>query len=335
MHKQIIFYGAPGTGKSYAVDQMIGSRPGNPEVIRVTIHPEYTYMDFVGQLLPSKNAGSGSYFEFVPGPFTVALQTAYMDLNREVYLVLEELSRGNAAAIFGDILQLLDRNELFQSRYPIYNSNIASVIPSLCDEEISLPSNLNIIGTVNVNDQNVFAMDTAFKRRFDWEYVSSKPAKDANGNIDLKLNNPKMSLYRSSDSSVETTWLAFYVSLNSFIVDKKEGMGRSEDKQIGQFFLSFSDKLVQQSHSTDSDKANRAARVIDAAIRNKLLLYLWEDVQGSSAFSQAKSLFHPDIASFDDLYFGYGKRQVFSSEFIDSFLLPKKDAYPFPDSEQQ
>ena len=119
MHKQTIYYGAPGTGKSYAVDEMIASRPGNPQAIRVTVHPEFTYMDFVGQLLPSKNTKDGSYFEFAPGPFTVALKAAYADLNREVYLVLEELSRGNVAAIFGDVFQLLDRDEYLKSRYPI------------------------------------------------------------------------------------------------------------------------------------------------------------------------------------------------------------------------
>ena len=270
MHKQTICIVALETGKSFAVDKLIESRPGNPQVVRVTIHPEYTYMDFVGQLLPSRNAGNGSYFEFVPGPFTVALKAAYADLNKENVLVLEELSRGNAAAIFGDIFQLLDRDELFQSRYPIYNSNIASVIPSLCDEEIVLPSNLNIIGIVNVNDQNVFAMDTAFKRRFDWEYVSSKPAENADGAIDLTLNNPKIIISGGSEPFIETTWLSFYVSLNQFIVDKKQGMGRSEDKQIGQFFLSFSDKLVKLSH-LKVGKAAKASKAIDSAIRNKLL----------------------------------------------------------------
>lgn len=333
MHKQTIYYGAPGTGKSYAVDEMIASRPGNPQAIRVTVHPEFTYMDFVGQLLPSKNTKDGSYFEFAPGPFTVALKAAYADLNREVYLVLEELSRGNVAAIFGDVFQLLDRDEYFKSRYPIYNSNIASVIPSLNDDEVGIPSNLNIIGTVNVNDQNVFAMDTAFKRRFDWEYVSSRPVENADGTINKKLNNPKVLIDGEGGKIVETTWQAFYVALNKYIVDKKLGMGRSEDRQIGQFFLSFSDKLVEQSHSEDEGKAKRAQSVIESAIKNKLLLYLWEDVQGSSSFGQSKSLFDSNVTSYDELYFGYGHGQVFNSEFINAFLIPHKDAYPYASGE--
>ena len=333
MHKQVIYYGAPGTGKSYAVDKLVKSRPGNPAIVRVTIHPEYTYMDFVGQLLPSKAAINGSYFEFVSGPFTVALKEAYADLNREVYLILEELSRGNVAAIFGDVFQLLDRDEYFKSRYPVYNANIASMIPSLCGDEISLPSNLNIIGTVNVNDQNVFAMDTAFKRRFDWEYISSEPAKNAMGNTDSKLNNVKLIVDNIEGAKIQTNWLSFYVALNRYIVDKNRGMGRSEDKQIGQFFLSFSDHIVDMSYSSDPGIAAKAQKTVDSAIRNKLLLYLWEDVQGSSSFMRGKSLFNVDVVSFDDLYYGYGTRQIFSSDFIDSFLEPHKNDYPYPSNE--
>ena len=118
------------------------------------------------------------HFTFKEEPFTQALMEAYADSSKEVFLILEELSRGNVAAIFGDIFQLLDRDSHFVSRYPIRNKNIADKIPSLLTDEVKLPSNFNIICTVNMNDQNVFPMDTAFKRRFDWEYISIDPVID-------------------------------------------------------------------------------------------------------------------------------------------------------------
>ncbi|WP_199219392.1 AAA family ATPase, partial [Staphylococcus haemolyticus] len=109
--------------------------------------------------------------------FTRALKEAFEEFDKPVYLVIEEVSRGNVAAIFGDIFQLLDRDEYFQSKYPIRNKDVANEIVELDNDMVYLPSNFNIIGTVNTNDQSVFPMDTAFKRRFDWEYVSVKPVK--------------------------------------------------------------------------------------------------------------------------------------------------------------
>lgn len=331
MHEQLILFGAPGTGKSYEIKDRLATY-GDDKKFRVTIHPEYLYTDFVGQLLPDTSAGATSPFTFKEGPFTQALMEAYADSSKEVFLILEELSRGNVAAIFGDIFQLLDRDSHFVSRYPIRNKNIADKIPTLTTDEVKLPSNFNIICTVNMNDQNVFPMDTAFKRRFEWEYISTDPIVDKiTGVRDSHLNNPKMKIAIDSirTNDLITTWQSFYMALNKFITDKQNGMGKKEDKQVGQFFINFNDALVLDSHSAISATADVAAEKINKMIKNKLLIYLWQDVQGVTSMKSSVSLFDRAINSYDDLYKKYGTDKVFSDEFINGFLVPALTSYPY------
>lgn len=325
MYEQKIYFGAPGTGKSFIIDKHL--RDENvPEhkVFRVVIHPEYSYSDFVGQLLPintlSENGENKINFKFQTGPFTRALAEAYSDYSQNVYLVIEELSRGNAAAIFGDIFQLLDRNEHFESRYTINNKNIAGEIISLTGDDIKLPSNFNILCTVNMNDQNVYPMDTAFKRRFEWEYVSSKPVKKFGSNTaDEKLNNPRIYIDNGTEK-IKTNWISFYTTLNAFITDKINGLGKNEDRQVGQFFLEFNNEVAQLSYSNDEEKRNSAKTKIDMLVKNKLLLYLWQDVQSCGLAGNRNNLFNKNINSYDDLYEKYGKEQVFSDIFIRSLM---------------
>lgn len=329
MYEQVILFGAPGTGKSFLIKERLKA-VRDDKIFRVTIHPEYMYSDFVGQILPvSTSTGTG--FEFKEGPFTRALAEAYSDLREDVYLVIEELSRGNVAAIFGDIFQLLDRDKHFESRYAIRNKDIADKIPSLVTDEIKLPSNFNIICTVNMNDQNVFPMDTAFKRRFSWEYISTAPVEDAAGIIDKKKNNPSISISVDTDTTHDliTTWQSFYMALNYFITDKEKGLGRKEDKQVGQFFIEFDDNLISNSHSSIVTEAEDAKQKINTIIKNKLLMYLWQDVQGSSGFKGAVTMFAPAITSYDVLYNSYGKDKVFSDAFIDDFLKPNLVSFPY------
>ncbi len=331
MHKQLILFGAPGTGKSFEIKDRLATY-GDDKKFRVTIHPEFLYTDFVGQLLPDTTPGAATPFTFKEGPFTRALMEAYADSNKEVFLILEELSRGNVAAIFGDVFQLLDRDSHFESRYPIRNKNIADKIPTLTTDEVKLPSNFNIICTVNMNDQNVFPMDTAFKRRFDWVYVSTDPVVDkTTGARDSHLNNPKVKVavdaVRSND--LLTTWHSFYMALNKFITDKEHGLGKKEDKQVGQFFIDFNATLVSDSHSTILKVADSANEKINRMIKNKLLIYLWQDVQGVSMMKSGTSLFDKSINSYDELYKKFGKDKVFSDEFIDNFLTPGLMAFPY------
>lgn len=299
-----IYYGAPGTGKSYSVTESISEF--YPEIMngfdncefvyRTTLHPEYSYSDFVGQLMPVKK-GEHITYDFTPGVFSLALKKALNNPNNYVFLVLEELSRANVAAVFGDLFQLLDRTN-GRSDYSITNSLIANyVYRSITDSQeidfserkIYLPKNLVIIGTVNTNDQNVFVMDTAFKRRFEWEYVSTDPVYGENRE---EKNNP--SIDYKKDSSVK--WWDFYLSINYYITAI---MNLSEDKQIGQFFIKF---------ENDSSRNQ-------SMIQNKLLQYLWEDVQKAT---YGKDLFASQINSFSELYrkFGDGEN-VFSDDFLE------------------
>ena len=331
MYDQLILFGAPGTGKSYEIKERLASYPDDKK-FRVTIHPEFLYTDFIGQLLPDTAPGAPSTFTFKEGPFTRALMEAYADSSKEVFLILEELSRGNVAAIFGDIFQLLDRDTHFVSRYPIRNKDIADKIPTLTTDEIKLPSNFNIICTVNTNDQSVYPMDTAFKRRFNWEYVSIEPVKDkTTGNRNTQLNNPRMRIAVDSNrgNDLITTWQSFYMALNSFITDRNAGLGKKEDKQVGQFFLSFSKSLITDSHSYNQTVSDSADKKINQNIKNKLLLYLWQDIHGASLNSTGKSLFTNDITSFGVLYDRYGNEKVFSDDFINNFLIPGLSQYPY------
>lgn len=299
---QKIYYGAPGTGKSYEISKYLKEKQiSNEYIFRVTFHPEYTYSDFVGQILPTvKRSGENKgeiLYDFEKGVFTLALEKAYQDTSKEVFLVIEEMSRGNCSAIFGDIFQLLDREnagiEKGWSKYFINNPIIAKDIIALNDDRVKLPANLSILGTVNTSDQNVFVMDTAFKRRFEWEYISTKPAKE-NGinlnNVDIDLNNGK--------TTIKTNWIDLYGVLNKFI-SSSEKLGLGEDKQIGQFFIEF---------DGENDRKK---------FKNKLLHYLWFDIQEATYKTEVK-LFDGSITNFSDLYDKYeADEKIFSDDFFD------------------
>lgn len=305
-----IYYGAPGTGKSYSVSEEIKSIYPNyieeesaDYVVRTSLHPEYTYSDFVGQVMPVKN-GEDITYDFKPGVFTNALKKAIELPGQAVYLVLEELSRANVAAVFGDLFQLLDRNDNGVSQYKISNPIIAKEIHgNNCEnDDIRLPANLLIRGTVNTNDQNVFVMDTAFKRRFEWEYVSTEPVIGANGEF---LNNPEIEYQRGS----KVSWCEFYQAVNDYITSEME---LGEDKQIGQFFIKFADQGYSERNQT--------------LIKNKLLQYLWEDVDKASFNAR---LFSSAIKNFSTLYkmFGSGER-VFSTLFLNNLGTPNSNTTP-------
>lgn len=296
----VIYYGVPGTGKSYAIDQLL-KEVKNENKFRITFHPEYTYNDFIGQLLPTiikegEHKGDITY-SFQKGPFTLALEKAYDTPQEAIYLIIEEMSRGNCSAIFGDIFQLLDRvkygDKKDWSRYFVNNEVIAKDITRISDGRIKIPSNLYIIGTVNTSDQNVFVMDTAFKRRFEWKYISTKPVptnKPYLNSVELSFHNGK--------EFITINWINLYGVLNKFI-SSSEKLGLGEDKQIGQFFIEFDGK---------NDKEE---------IKNKLLHYLWFDIQEATYKTEVK-LFDDSITSFSDLYDKYeDDKKIFSDDFFD------------------
>ena len=301
---QKIYYGAPGTGKSYSVTKLIEEYYGedninNPNVIRTTIYQDYSYYDFIGSLIPITDEENKITYNFKPGPFTIALHRALLNPEAAVFLVVEEMSRGNIASIFGDTFQLLDRKNGV-SEYAIDNEIVSRYlkINDIKDDEIInmnkiyLPKNLHIIGTVNTSDQNVNVMDTAFKRRFSFEYTSVDPVKDSNGN---DLNNAKFSL-----GATELNWIKLYKTLNEFIVGE---LKLNEDKQLGQFFIKFKENETLNKNE----------------IKDKLLQYLWYDVQ-NARISTHYSIFDDRINTFGQLYKDFEEnKNVFSSTFMEKY----------------
>lgn len=313
---QVMYYGAPGTGKSYRIASLIKeSYPGyteyddNPYVFRTTIYRDYSYFDFVGNIMPVTKEGKVSY-EFVPGIFTTSLCTALrtQDRNIDVYLMLEEMSRGDIASIFGDIFQLLDRDDTGKSMYGINNKSIYEYLilngVIKAGHKIIIPSNLHIIGTVNTSDQNVNVIDTAFKRRFDFKYIGVDPILvnpiPVDGKDDEYVNN-----FDIKFTDTETyEWVKLYQAINHIIIND---LGLAEDKQLGPFFLK--DK---GNDDANKDKGNDDANREQVA--DKLLHYLWQDVERVSY--TGASLFDDSIKSFSQLYSTFKHKKNILSEAV-------------------
>lgn len=334
-----MYFGAPGTGKSFSIKNFIfdefkkdpiykteeweknilDDKRDNPNVFRTTLHPEFSYNDFVGQLQPKKN-GKLITYDFVPKIFTQALTAAIRHPKAPIFLILEELSRANVAAVFGDIFQLLDRSIDGSSEYSIDNDSILQGIEDIYQsyvvegteddrevyggygdrgKKIFIPNNLFIIGTVNTSDQNVFVMDTAFKRRFEFEYMDAnelvydeyEDEQKTKGIKGKEKNNFNIKLVSASDKvqELDTNWIDLYRKLNSFITAKEgKGLELSEDKQLGQFFIKF------EEDTPENKKFN------EAQLYGKLLQYLWEDIKLAS-YSD-KQLFDIDLDTFSQAY---------------------------------
>lgn len=236
-----IFYGTPGCGKSYHIQHNILEKENYaPEnVIRTTFYQDYSNTDFVGQILPKieKDEKSGKEtvkYIFNPGPFTLALIRAISNPTEKVALVVEEINRGNAPAIFGDIFQLLDRDSDGISEYGIVNVSVLDYLNDYVFEvngekkkyifkEIKIPGNMDIFATMNTSDQNVYTLDTAFVRRWDKEKVKNSFADCAFSGTNVP--------------GMDYTWQEFVTAINNHIAKHLEDLQVNEDKQIGVFFV--------------------------------------------------------------------------------------------------
>lgn len=275
--ENVIYYGAPGCGKSYYVDKTVLNDQDYPKtkgrkesVFRTTFYADYTNTDFVGQILPHVTKNSVTY-KFVPGPFTLALAYAKQHPDVKVALVIEELNRGNAPSIFGDIFQLLDRDEKGVSRYPITNLNIQSYTGI---SEVVIPGNLYIYATMNTSDQNVFTLDTAFKRRWKFKKISNKFENDQIG--------------KKIVPGIGCIWKDFVETINKHIIDNQVSLS-DEDKQLGKYFVSEDMLLKQGENDTQEKKKEEFAY--------KVFEYLWHDV---AKFNRDK-WFDSSIRSLDEL----------------------------------
>ncbi|OLR46330.1 McrB family protein [Helicobacter pylori] len=251
--KNIILYGVPGSGKSYTLQRDYCN--DNSVVEKIVFHPDYSYSDFVGQIMPSIDDSGIVSYKFNPGPFTNILKKAYHNPQIKHVLVIDEINRGNAPAIFGEIFQLLDRLKHDKngfkkgsSEYAINNMDIANIVHSDKNASIRIPSNLWIIATMNTSDQNVFTLDTAFQRRFSMQLIENSFE-----NVDDDFKNMKI-------LDTDITWQKFCTTINEKIAQNNEGLSSMEDKRFGVYFVNIDDL---------KSKENFAYKVIK---------YLWNDV---------------------------------------------------------
>ncbi len=281
-----IYYGTPGCGKSFYVDNVVLKDYEKEYITRTTFYLDYTNTDFVGQILPKVKSDKSVEYEFVPGPFSIALLKALKNPNDKHALVIEELNRGNAASIFGDIFQLLDRDLDGRSRYGIYNNNLQTFLSNELKIEVSevkIPSNLSIFATMNTSDQNVFTLDTAFKRRWKFEKLGN--------NFDdyKKLYGEEHPFKDDIIPGMLETWKDFVETINEAILNEAD-ITKSEDKQLGIFFVD-KNGLVEKGTVAPHNKE----KVKEFAY--KIFEYLWDDVLKYCR----ENWFGKEIKSLDDL----------------------------------
>lgn len=285
----LIYFGAPGTGKSYQLNKLAGDSFAKKNIRRVTFYPDYTYSQFVGCFKPYSEPGSKEIsYEFVEGPFLKTYLEAIAHPYDNFVLLIEEINRANPAAVFGDVFQLLDRDKDGNSVYSVAapkemagcigkylktfkdDADVRDAIERYYDpdmdfdafreiacEELSLPPNMYIWATMNSADQGVFPMDTAFKRRWNFKYIdidaeADKPLEDGRRISEIKVP------ISVNDPDSRIVWDKLRRKINALM----KGLGINEDKFLGPFFIS------------PNDLNDRFGDVFKC----KVLLYLCEDV---------------------------------------------------------
>ena len=323
--KNLIVYGAPGTGKSYRLGQLSSGY----KVMTTTFHSEYSYSDFIGTFRPvplyhrntqtegvSVASHEGSYYDaagneftrgrpfidyrFVPGDLLKvlkeAIQAEYIGSPRHYVLVIEELNRGNAAAIFGDFFQLLDRDATGRSKYSIMNGDVVNYLKETLGEafsgdEVYIPGNLSIYATMNSADQGVFPLDTAFKRRWNYEYLRINYSAIEHGGTKIPYGGGTV-LFKD-----------FMETINENLSARLQV---HEDKLLGSYFVS-PEELGSESDEADSDHVDRLKELVS----NKILMYLWDDV----ARYQRASIFRQTVTFGDVIHQYKTGEQIFTFDF--------------------
>lgn len=246
--ENLIYYGAPGTGKSHTVDAISAGHT----CIRTVFHPDVQNSDFVGALKPVMK-GERVTYSFSPGPFAIALSSALSGPDRKAFLVIEELNRAPAAAVFGDLFLLLDRDRQGASRYEVEfpTSEFKSWLSDSVGREINrlaLPPNLWLLATMNSADQGVYPIDTAFRRRWRQEYVPIDYSVAPSGALDIVLG----------DGSIQSLpWHVFAKTINDHLTKQ---LDIAEDRLLGPWFVTAED-LARSS-----------------VVPGKVLIYLWDDL---------------------------------------------------------
>ena len=276
---QQIFYGAPGTGKSHKIknDEKVKRADEKNLVFRTTFHPDSDYSTFVGAYKPTMQPVADKYkavagkdeeitYSFVPQAFLQAYVAAWNNLEQDVFLVIEEINRGNCAQIFGDLFQLFDRDGEGYSEYPIMadkdlakylngkddgGKDILTNKDGIKDGKLRLPKNLYIWATMNTSDQSLFPIDSAFKRRWEWVYQP----------IDTKKE-----VWYIKVGENYYSWTTFLDNVNDELLTDET----AEDKHLGFYFC----KATEKKDGTE----NTANVITKETFVGKVLFYLWNDV---------------------------------------------------------
>ncbi|AFI62268.1 LlaI.2 [Bifidobacterium animalis subsp. animalis IM386] len=301
-----IIFGAPGTGKSHTIDRIINALPSDVGSRRITFYPDYTYSQFVGTYKPipvrraipagagdaKEVAGEDITYRFVAGPFVKTLVDALLHPRQPQILIIEEINRAEPASVFGNVFQLLDRKASGVSEYPVDVSDdlqdylqatlennpeatrlLARLVGSRrvdsfeCDR-IAIPSNMYIWATMNSADQGVFAMDTAFKRRWTFKYLP----------LDGLDPGPA-----EESSPLQREWETIREGINGML--KKNGRDIPEDKLLGRYFLNKTDL--------------KDRRAFTEAFGSKVVMYLFED-----AARYCRDAIFKDTSGSGQLYLG-------------------------------
>ena len=299
-----IFFGAPGTGKSFKLEKeridVCKDIPGSTYE-RVTFHPEYSYAQFVGTYKPRRDQNGDITYSYVPGPFVRMLVNAYKAIQKgqdtRHILVIEEINRAKPAAVFGDVFQLLDRDENGISKYEISTGEDLRAYLYEClggrEEDyasIRIPGNMHIWATMNSADQGVYPMDTAFKRRWDFEYVDIDDGQDSAGCTFMI-------------KGVTYDWNNTRHAIN----DKLVKLNINEDKLLGPFFI---DSKYLKTYDEETSEE------FVSVFKNKVIMYLFEDAARqfrSKLFTGCDMRYSLICKKFDDIGMG-----IFGDGFIEA-----------------
>ncbi len=298
----LIYFGAPGTGKSHAISNYTTDNNS----IKITFHPDTDYAAFVGSYKPiQKEDDEGITYGFMAQPFLRAYTKAW-ETEENVFLIIEEINRGNCAQIFGDIFQMIERNEEGYSKYKVdVDSEIEKHLKKHFENliakgdadaakasryiayfngdfgKIALPNNLYIHATMNTSDQSLFPIDSAFKRRWDWEYVP------------IEFDGTDAHNYKIIIGEENYSWRDFVEAINEKIII----VTQSEDKKLGQFFIKSFDNSIPE-------------RVFKA----KVLFYIWSDILKDEPQTGENYFFRKKISADDTAGIPFTFNDLFSDE---------------------
>lgn len=309
--RNLIFFGAPGTGKSHNLNKLAEANFADSNIRRVTFYPDYTYSQFVGCFKPMTERVEGEdgkmtseiSYRYVLGPFLETYVDAVRNPDQNYLLIVEEINRANPAAVFGDVFQLLDRDKDGTSTYdvdaPVEMRDRLEDELGMEIEKLRIPSNMFIWATMNSADQGVFPMDTAFKRRWSFRYIGINDGEDA------EIDGEKLSDKVVTCGGRRVYWNRLRKAINDLMAHDCD---INEDKLLGPFFL---------------DPACLNDERFSDAFKDKVLMYLYED----AGKARRKTLFREKGITYSQLCSAFDKEGelVFGGNFDDWGILADQE----------